>query len=112
MKIGDKVVTRKTGQPGTGVIIGVFAPEFVKSQGHALSWDNLYPDWSEKPVYLVKFDRPQKPLSFDEYIEDVTAKYQSIGQPMPPEDFLEMEYLNNVPFVKTATYPADDLEIF
>lgn len=108
MKIGDRVEFKKTGLPGTGTIVGVNHPDMIIENKQ---WDALYPDWRLHYVYTVKLSRPQKPISLAEYQTSI------LELPEPIRDMyttltaseLELRYLNEVPFVQYASYPAEDL---
>jgi hypothetical protein len=64
-------------------------------------YDRLFPDWKEKTIIMVKFNSPQRILSFDEFIE----MYSEI-----PEERRQFEY-DMLQCHPVAYYPEDDLEL-
>lgn len=102
-KIGDKVTFKKTGCPGVGTIYGMF--KLSEETNNIPPWNEQYPNWQNKALYMVKFSTPQKVASFQEYIEQMPNRETF------SEDQLKLLYLNTVPYVDRANYPEDDLEL-
>lgn len=103
MKLFDRVTSKKIGPPMTGTIIGLLsAKDFVINP---LPTFDVYPDWQNSVLAHVKFDKPQRPISFQEFLQAIEHS------PTPvPEDELEMCYQNTVLLTKTGLYPVEDLE--
>ena len=107
-KIGDIVVSRQTGLPAIGKVIGIFDPiYFLVSQQKTdiILWNKLYSDWKTKSVVMIKFNSPQRQLSFDEYMS-LPRSSEEIS-----EEVLEEAY-DSMPAVPYSAYPEDDLELF
>lgn len=74
--LGTRVSTQKTGIPTIGIIVGVIEPEYfawtrwkVESSLRSLEiWQKYYPDLLNYPVYYIKYDQPQFPCSFEEFL--------------------------------------------
>ncbi len=107
--LGTKVISKKTGLPMTGTIVGTMAPiaylywqkwNLKNSDFKMHRWDELYPDWQEKPLFFVYFDNPAKNCTRKEF-EKYDPQYYPKG----------MTY-EEVPLVVVAVYPSDDLELF
>ena len=98
--LGSKVCSKYTGFPGYGKIVGILTSEiYIKmspSQSYS-RWNELFPTWKDKPVYIVEFDEPVKSLTWEEY-------YKHSKNPTKEE-------YDNIPFYKVVAYPFEDLEI-
>lgn len=139
--IGDTVMSRKTGLPSMGEVIGIVTgPLFVdmhqgqiiwksKEQGvpeedlepddclfivthrrdqHMMMykrWSDLYPQWMWSPIAYVRFDQPQKNMSFDEFVESFPK------DDMPSDEALRELYKREVPATNIVAYPVEDLEV-
>lgn len=105
-KIGDEVVTKKTGLPGVARIVGLVLPEVLN--GGALSkWDELFPEWRNHEVAYIKYKKPQKPCSYEEFLESIPPELEYLS-----EEDKELQYLNGVPYQKHSMVPVCDLEKF
>ena len=102
-QIGNKVVSKKTGNMLTGHVIGIF-PAFIFVKwfpGSYLSWDKLYSDWRSKFIILVQTKESSPHLSPEEF-----RSYQT-----------ELVVLNGIssydqlPKFNMFYYPQDDLEL-
>lgn len=109
MKIGDKVITKQTGLPASGTVVGIMiAPIYSAKMGSDYTrWSELYPDWIDKEVVFVAFEKPQKPMTMQEYVESFSDEFR---ESVPSEHF-EVLYKYNIPDAKFVAYPIDDLEI-
>lgn len=108
MKIGDTVVSKKTGLPAAGTVVGTVEPEFFLGMfpGEYKKWNRLYPDWASptKRVIFVRFNSPQKNVTFEEF------KDRYINSDISEVE-LDVLYKWTVPLAKNASYPEDDLEV-
>lgn len=105
--IGDKVVSKKTGQPVYGTVVGICTSDFfinTRKYGNVTTvWEKLYPSWREKCVCSVKFDNPITPISFQELKEQ--------SDPGLSDEILNYLY-SKYPKAWVAEYPEEDLELF
>jgi hypothetical protein len=71
------VVNNRLGPVTTGTIIGILDAESINEfYGVPLDrWDNFYPRWISRDVYLVKTNNPQKSMSIQEYLLDHPGDY-------------------------------------
>jgi hypothetical protein len=91
--LGKRAISKRTGLPQTGYVVGLVHPNYVEEVllGPFLRWNELYPDWKEYPVYILRFDLPSKPLSREEFV-GTDEEYES------------------VPEFRYSYYPFNDLE--
>ena len=108
MKIGDTVISKKTGLPASGTVVAILEPEFFLGlmPGKYERWNELYPNWcdDDKRVVFVRFNSPQKNLAFEEFA--LRYKHYHISL-----DELKVLYEWTIPLTKNASYPEDDLEV-
>ena len=106
-KLGDQVVSRKTGYPGSGEVCGlVYAKMYVATTRREMKdfgcWNDQYPDWADKEIIYVRYEEPRRTVTKEEY-----AKYL-------PEGFEEYDldtlYAFQIPFTNIIAYPIEDLE--
>ena len=139
-KMGDSVISKKTGLPAMGEIIGMLTgPLFVEMhQGQIIwktkedvvdddnlstddlqfvvthrrdqhmmmykRWSDLYPRWMWEPIAYVRFDQPQKNMSFEEFCETFPEEDK------PSMEALKELYKREVPATNIVAYPVEDLE--
>jgi len=110
--LSDRVTSKKTGLPAIGRVIQTTHPIMYELRGAEkfLTWNELYPDWLEKPLYTVLFDKPQRHMSLDEYKMYVRTKMDEAEDNLSDDDW-KMNYENNVELVRMASFPEDDLEL-
>jgi hypothetical protein len=109
MHLGSNVISKHTGLPAYGTVVGFMtAPFYCHSKNVGPNdfqrWNDLYPDWFLKPVVIVEFNEPQKALTFEEY---------KLGFP-PEMEVTEEEMKTLYKFVQKqllAAYPIDDLDV-
>ena len=106
MNIDDKVMSKKTGFPASGTVVAILKPEvWMKLENRDTSkytvWNNLYPDWHTKLLIIVKFNEPQKNMTFEELLASF---------PDADVDRLKEYYDYELPLTEAAVYPIDDLE--
>lgn len=103
MKINDRVITRKIGEPAIGRISCVFTgSRFKKISGQVDSfWDKYYPDWETKLVYGVEFSEEIKTLSYSEVLDIYKG-----------DKNLAKKIIDILPSYNFFYYPEDDLELF
>jgi hypothetical protein len=102
-RLGQRVHSVNTGYPTYGTIQGIISSEFFfKTTGANPNtehfWDK-FPNWRNMPVYYVKYDKPQKPLTQKEYIE---ASIKA-GRGYSDKDYAA------IPSVSMASFPELDL---
>jgi len=79
-KLGDKVVTNKTGPINVGEIIGyVDLYKYYTS----VSWEKLYPQCYYKLLYFIKLDTPNKSLTIDEFVKGQLHNLDGIVSKLP-----------------------------
>lgn len=114
--LGAKVVSKKTGLPAIGFIMGHVHPKvWAASTGRAPEdmhrWNECYPGWEEKLLYHVLYQEPQLPFSYKEFIASIQkAEMQTLVHSMS-EDELK-QYYQRQPRVGSAMFPMDDVELF
>jgi len=106
-KLGDQVVSKKTGYPGSGEVCGIVrAGMYVATTGKALEhfgcWNDQYPDWAEKEIVYVKFHESRKTVTKEEFAKYLPEAYEEYD--------LDTLYAFQVPFVNVIAYPIEDLE--
>lgn len=107
--LDDTVTSKKLGLPMIGKIVGINRAELACPEKQHPIWDEVYPDWADKPVCYVRFNKPQRRVSLQEFIEanpGIMENPEIGGDP----NILDMVYQNNVPVEKGTVYPEDDLE--
>lgn len=105
-KLGDRVISKKTGFPVTGRVVGFLDARAYLYQMQWIMrnndfkmkrWDELYPDWQDKLIVYVYLDQPTKPVTEEEFRKT--------------NDNPNMIY-SNVREQILISYPLDDLELF
>ncbi len=100
----DTVTSKQTGLPMQGQVHGVLTGlgySNVINQGRPCKrWDDLYPDWKNKPVIFVIFKVPQKPVSIEEIQANIHCEREQAKQ-----------LFDDMKPSLAAYYPVDDLEI-
>lgn len=103
----QEVMPKKCGPPTVGRVVGslmgyVWIDFFSQLHNrNLLYWDMLYAGWRTKPIIFVRFSKPQKLMTLEEYktlLGDVSSTEA------------EVLYKYNCPVVPIAAYPIDDLE--
>lgn len=107
IQINSTVMTKKTGCVGAARVVGFVLPEFAINLSHNLNrWDELFPEWRQDLVAIIRHNKPQRPVSLEEYLNALPAHVlESI-----PNNEKEMHYQNNVPIVRFHSVPMCDLE--
>lgn len=114
--LGSEVVSKKTGFPGVGRVIGIYLAggyKFISERAigpHEFTrWDTLYPNWISGLVFIVYYEKARKTLTWDEWQtgydalpeeRKILSKYQ-----------LKEEY-DKLPMMQVVAYPHEDLELF
>lgn len=108
MNIGDRCVTKKTGNLSLATLIGVVDSRTYNQicYGYATAWDDLYPDWRDKPIGIIEFDKPQKNITFEEFCN----KYKEDESFQDLENKIKNYYYEKVPPTFFVSAPMDDLE--
>lgn len=103
----DKVASKVTGFPGVGTIISVSCSDYflqIQKQKAYKEWDEKFPGWKFRPVYILFFEQSRKPFTFEEF----TDFYQDQNYNQEELKF----YYERVPLVNMIAYVEDDLELF
>lgn len=131
LQIGDTVLTRKTGLPGMGKVIGIqTGPLYVAHHKYLIigkenddgsetlkcvnqqgnqpcqRWDDLYPEWFLSPICTVKFEALQRIMSYQEF-RDSRQWDENVT-----EDAIKAYYDIECPQTNVIAYPVSDLEKF
>ena len=107
--VNQKVISKKTGLPAVGQIIGMLpATVFLSYYRNGKdfdnpTWDDLYPDWREKYVYYVRLNEPMVPCNPAEF-ERLPDKAKKSGKKI-------IKYKEQVRS-DLVVYVEDDLEVF
>lgn len=105
--VGDKVFSRKTGLPASGEIQGIFCAKYYWAMNFQnfspIRWAELYPDWADKKVMVVRYSSPQRHCSLEEWCN-------SGGVPLD-HPMAKTVYEAQVPLRAYSYYPEDDLEL-
>ena len=103
-KIGEKVVSKKTGLPNIGFIVAIEHALFYIIRHNGIKpelCNNLFPDWDSKYIYTLGLDEPVKNLTIEEF-----NKYKSEG------GLKEFDSYADLPSFSFIQYCEDDLESF
>ncbi len=106
MNLGDVVVSKKTGYPASGTVAGmVVAPMYMagRDQSYFSTWNELYPDWTEKPIVYVVFEEARRTVTFEEFIHYMPESMKNLD----PKTLYE----THIPTARIMAYPVDDLEL-
>ena len=110
MNIGDTVTSQYIMPLTTGTIVGILKAKFHQAEflnGRVNpQWDALYPDWLDKTVVFVLFDKLQKPVTFEEFKRAGVDPKADVS-----EDELKVLYKHVVRPIWAASFPIDDLQV-
>lgn len=102
IKIGTRVRTVNLGPPATGVIVGILNSSIFRNligenifPSVDVGFSTLYPEWKNKNVLYIKFDKPRKLCTLEQWTES-------------GRDSDQYELL---PSFAVASQPEDDVEI-
>lgn len=118
-KIGQKVTTKKMGVPIIGVIKAINDPVFFMTRSlqdtnfraNCSQWYGIYEHWTEKPVYSIELSQAIRPMSLDEYKQQICMTASIMGaQTDEVDSALLLAGYNRMPFSNLADYPEEDLE--
>ena len=123
LKVGDRVVTKRTGYPTVGIVVAVmdgvyfvhmygctverntttgeFRTTYQNEEAYKL-WTMLYPNWMFNAVAYIRFDEPQKPTS-ELDLKTVNPEFS--------DDVIQYK-MERIPKAISAVYPIADLELF
>lgn len=103
-KLGDLIVSKKTGLPVVGTIISVKMAQLYIMENKGVMpqrWNTLFPNWPYKSIYVVALDEKIPNLSIEEF-----NQYKQNGF---LEEFNTYEDLPKFGFIE---YVEDDIELF
>lgn len=114
VQLGTKVTSKKTGFPGFGIVVRIELADFYISMATQGSmdlscfhtWNKLYPNWTQKPLFMVYFDEERKPLTMEEF-----KNSRVVSQWHDTFEYELQEQYNNIPNTKILMFPMDDLEV-
>jgi len=115
MPVLAKVVSKKTGYPGVGIVVGHMIGEFYlfstkrPVETYCL-WNSLYPDWRYKNVVTIFFEEARKTTTMDEVKFDLKNNLTHKDKFYTEQDIQNI--YDGIPKSNMAAYPIDDLEIF
>lgn len=122
--LGDRVSGNKTGYMIPSNVVGIISSDFYieKMNGnHPMTlWEELYPDYKDKPVYICKFDSPSKTFTFEEAVKQIKKPLNERANPPSTidiflyqlqnvESVLRLHYDLFTPEFSFVSYPEDDL---
>lgn len=110
MNIFDRVTSKKLGPIMTGTIVGIYSAKDLLLEGPPVPlMEKEYPEWDQGLLVQVKYDKPQRPVSLDQFISLASGypEFENYSR----EDF-DMAYQNSIKLTKISIYPMDDLELF
>ena len=105
----DRVTSKKLGLPMMGTVVSISDARFLTSNsptGENPFWTENYPDWKDGCIVTVKFDKPQRLVSFQEFLNEIPPEVREETEPVE----LDMHYQNGVKVSMFGNYPEDDLE--
>lgn len=130
-KIGDRVITNKTGPINTGIVSGIVSIgyKYVTNGGN---WDSIYPNWYNKPIYYLTLDNPNKNITKEEYVLGTKEQIKNIVSNYLPQSLqtalyialsdndlcenliseIENRYNKEITNIYSLTVPEDDLDIY
>lgn len=108
--IGDRVTSKQTGLPMTGAVVGVMDGEYYRAwrTPDGCDWDRRFPGWTDKLVYFVIYDTPQRPISLEEFINQ-SPQWEKFNFTKSQYEAL---YEVSTPYSYSAVFPAEDLELY
>lgn len=107
LDIGDEVMSKKIGPPCLGKITAIMdGEEYEDIHGPHEAWRNHYPEWQMKNVYVVDFETPFRPITFDEFVDSGCLAYKQYDDERDDLQF----YKDTIAEVDRISYPHDDLE--
>ena len=118
--LNDRVTSKNIGLPFVGTLYGIidaktFIMDMILGQRYRadayFKWDEFCPDWKNENVCYVKYDSPQRPIAFSEYVESY-AKYYNIEIDEKMHDWLQNKYKEVVLEKMCCVHPEADLELF
>ena len=110
ISIGNRVYLKKTGQLANATVVGIIDSarynRLVLFKNEEV-WGKLYPNWMDKPIVFVEFDKPQRNCTFEEFCTNYkdNPDFQSLC-----ESDKEYYYLR-IPPVYFVSAPIDDVEV-
>lgn len=122
--LGDRVSGNKTGYMIPSNVVGVISSYFylekMNDNQHMVLWEELYPDYKDKPVYICKFDSPSKTFTFEEMVKQIKEPLEERVNPPSTidvflyqlqnlEEVLRLHYKLFTPEFSFVAYPEDDL---
>lgn len=109
-KLNQEIKTKNTGIPTVGKIIGIVSYEYLEHQHKMMPdtrwktlqekyslWNQFDKNWTEKPIYIVKFKKPQRNCTYQEYLRGKLGRTR-------------FEYEIDVPEIICSLYPECSLE--
>lgn len=109
MNIFDRVTSKKLGPPMVGTVIGIYSAKDLVVETPLPLMEQEYPAWNDGLLVQVKYDKPQRPVSLEEFIK-IAEKFPEFEN-YSREEF-DMAYQNSVKLTKIGIYPIEDLECF
>jgi hypothetical protein len=122
-KLGDRVVGNKTWAMVPSTVIAIFEVDYFLTKTGYINptnfWEKFYPDFKEKPVYICRFDKPEKTFTFKEMLEQIKLPLEDrekveafdffLFKIQNLEDVLKLYYDLMTPEFNEVGYPEDDL---
>lgn len=107
--LGKKVTSKRIGLPMFGRVVGVETGAYWMNKYSVKIepiWDEPYPLWREGNICTVHLDKPQKALSYEEFVKVSEFLH---GDKLPDNE-TKVLYKYSVTETMFITYPEADLE--
>lgn len=122
--LGDRVCGNKTGAMIPSNVVGIISSNFYHEKMNDVQtvtlWEELYPGYKDKPVYICQFDSPSKTFTFEEMVKQIKEPLNERVNPPSTidiflyqlqnvESVLKLHYDLFTPEFSFVGYPEDDL---
>lgn len=116
IKLGDRVIGKKTGTLTPSTVIGIMTYSLYKNcmmQDDGSTWDRLYPNWRDGLVIVGLFDEPTCNISFQEFKDNIDLShhfYEKLKKASLLNEYILLSY-SKYPKVRAVSYPYEDVSV-